>query len=46
MLALLKIRRDQGKLHEIKNILLQTAAQLQQLKEFRNVKVMFDVDPV
>jgi len=46
MLALLKIRRDQGKLHEIKHTLLQTTAQLQQLKEFRNVKVVFDVDPV
>lgn len=46
MIALLKIRRDQGKLHEIKNILLQTSATLQQVKEFRNVKVVFDVDPV
>lgn len=46
MLALLKIRRDQGKLHEIKHTLLQTSAQLQQPKEFRNVKVVFDVDPV
>lgn len=46
MLALLKIRRDQGKLQEIKQIILQTATQLQQVKEFRNVKVVFDVDPV
>lgn len=46
MLALLKIRRDQGKLPEIKQIILQTTAQLQQIKEFRNVKVVFDVDPV
>lgn len=46
MLALLKIRRDQGKLHEIKHTLQQTTAHLLQLKEFRNVKVVFDVDPV
>lgn len=46
MLALLKIRRDQGKLHEIKHTLVQTAALLQQTKEYRNVKVVFDVDPV
>ncbi|MCW5912671.1 MAG: primosomal protein N' [Cyclobacteriaceae bacterium] len=46
MMALLKIRRDQGKLHEIKSTLLQTAARLQQAKEYRSVKVVFDVDPV
>jgi len=46
MLALLKIRRDQGKLPEIKQIILQTAAHLQQVKEFRSVKIVFDVDPV
>ncbi|MBX2894435.1 MAG: primosomal protein N' [Cyclobacteriaceae bacterium] len=46
MLVLLKIKRDQGKLPEVKQIILQTAARLQQVKEYRSVKVVFDVDPV
>jgi primosomal protein N' (replication factor Y) (superfamily II helicase) len=46
MIVLLKVRRDQGKLHEIKNVLVQTSSQLQQVKEFRSVKVVFDVDPI
>ncbi|MBL7859715.1 MAG: primosomal protein N' [Cyclobacteriaceae bacterium] len=46
MVVLLKIKRDQGKLYEIKSMLMQVTAGLQQLKEFRNVKVVFDVDPV
>lgn len=46
MIVLLKIRRDQGKLHEIKNLLLQTSAFLHQLKEYRSIKIIFDVDPV
>jgi primosomal protein N' (replication factor Y) len=45
MMALLKIRRDQGKLHEIKSTLTHLANELQQIKEYRNVKIVFDVDP-
>lgn len=46
LIVLIKVRRDQGKLHEIKNLLLQTSAYLHQLKEYRNVKTAFDVDPM
>lgn len=46
MVVLLKIRRDLGRLHEIKATLLQTASNLQNIKEYRNAKVVFDVDPV
>ncbi|MBX2917126.1 MAG: primosomal protein N' [Cyclobacteriaceae bacterium] len=46
MLALLKIRRDQGKLPVVKQTILQATSHLQQAKEFRNVKVVFDVDPI
>ena len=45
MLALLKIRRDQGKLNSIKTTLQQIASELQQVKEYRSVKIVFDVDP-
>lgn len=45
MIALLKIRRDQGKLNEIKSALQQIAIDIQQHKEYRNVKIVFDVDP-
>ena len=45
MLVLLKIRRDQGKLNEIKSVLQHVASGIQQLKEYRNVKIVFDVDP-
>ncbi|MEQ1585596.1 MAG: primosomal protein N' [Cyclobacteriaceae bacterium] len=45
MMTLLKIRRDQGKLHEIKSTLTHLANELQQVKEYRNVKIVFDVDP-
>ncbi len=46
MQALLKIRRDHGKLSAIKQVILHTDINLQQVKEFRNVKLVFDVDPV
>ncbi|MCE7863893.1 MAG: primosomal protein N' [Bacteroidetes bacterium CHB5] len=46
MQALLKIRRDHGKLPAVKQVILQAAINLQQLKEFRNVKLVLDVDPV
>jgi primosomal protein N' (replication factor Y) len=46
MTILIKIARDQGRLHEIKSILLQEAEQLNAIKEYRNVKIVFDVDPV
>ncbi len=45
MTVLLKIRRDQGKLYEIKSILAQTASGLQEIKEYRSTKIVFDVDP-
>jgi len=44
--VLLKIPRNQGGLKEIKNLLLSGSTQLQQEKQFRSVKVVFDVDPV
>jgi len=46
MHVLLKIPRNQGGLHEIKSTLLSASTQLQQEKQFRSVKVVFDVDPV
>jgi primosomal protein N' (replication factor Y) len=45
MLVLLKIRRDQGKLHEIKSTLTHLANELIQIKEYRSAKIVFDVDP-
>ncbi|MBX2900148.1 MAG: primosomal protein N' [Cyclobacteriaceae bacterium] len=46
MIALLKIKRDLGRLNEIKQIISASAAHLSQTKEFRNVKIIFDVDPM
>jgi primosomal protein N' (replication factor Y) (superfamily II helicase) len=46
MMILVKIRRDQGKLSEIKSTLSNIASDLQQMKEYRSVKIVFDVDPV
>jgi len=45
MAILVKINRDQGKLHEIKETLSNIAAQLLQVKEYRSTKIVFDVDP-
>lgn len=45
MTILIKIPRNQGRLSEIKSKLLEAAAQLHEVKEFRQVKVLFDVDP-
>ncbi len=45
MTMLLKIGRDQGKLAEIKALLLKLSQQLLSEKEYRNVKMVFDVDP-
>ncbi len=45
MTILIKIARDQGKLATIKNMLLEIEEQLHQNKEFRSVRVVFDVDP-
>lgn len=45
MTILLKIPRNQGKLQEIKEQLLVLTDQLHEVKEFRQVKVLFDVDP-
>ena len=44
--VLLKIPRNQGKLNAIKDALLHIEHQLGQDKIFRNVTVVFDVDPV
>lgn len=46
MAILVKINRDQGKLHEIKSVLSNMASQLLQTKEYRSAKIVFDVDPV
>lgn len=46
MTILIKIPRDQGKLGVLKNYLLQVAGTLTQTKEYRNTKIVFDVDPV
>jgi len=43
---LLKIPRDRGQLTEIKSILTLHAHSLISIKEFRSVKIVFDVDPV
>lgn len=43
---LIKIPRDQGKLGAIKNSLLALSEEIQDNKVFRNIKVVFDVDPV
>jgi primosomal protein N' (replication factor Y) len=45
MAILVKINRDQGKLHDIKNIISNTATQLLQVKEYRSARIVFDVDP-
>jgi primosomal protein N' (replication factor Y) len=45
MSVLLKIGRDQGKLAEIKAEIYNLAENLKALKEYRNVKFIFDVDP-
>ncbi len=43
---LLKIPRNQGRLSEIKSRLLDIGGALQDIKEYRNCKIVFDVDPV
>jgi primosomal protein N' (replication factor Y) len=45
MTMLIKVARDQGKLAEIKATLSKLASLLTTEKEFRNVKLIFDVDP-
>jgi len=45
MSILVKINRNQGKLHEIKHTLNALATQLLQEKEYRNTRIVFDVDP-
>jgi primosomal protein N' (replication factor Y) len=44
--VLLKIPRNQGQLQEIKEYLLSLAGYAIDEKSFRNVKIVFDVDPV
>ena len=46
MTILIKVPRDQGKLGDLKNYLLQAAQHLNQIKEYRNTKIVFDVDPI
>lgn len=46
MSMLIKIPRNQGKLPEIKGMLASLADRLVEEKEFRKVRVVFDVDPV
>jgi len=46
MTLLLKIARDRGKLGEIKAVLGEIGDQINQVKEFRSVRIVFDVDPV
>ncbi len=46
MHILLKVPRDQGHLSDIKSLLVENSARLLQQKEFRSVKIVFDVDPV
>ncbi len=41
----IKIARDQGKLSETKTLLQEVAEHFKEKKEYRNVKVIFDVDP-
>ena len=45
MTILVKIPRNQGKLPEIKSTLASLADRLLELKDFRKVKIVFDVDP-
>ncbi len=45
MTMLIKVARDQGKLAEVKATLSKLASLLTSEKEFRNVKLIFDVDP-
>ena len=46
MTILIKVPRDQGKLGDLKIILQQAAQHLNDQKEYRNAKIVFDVDPV
>jgi len=46
MTILIKISRDQGKLGETKQMIIQLADQFHQSKPYRTVKIVFDVDPV
>ncbi|CAN5233754.1 primosomal protein N' [soil metagenome] len=43
---LIKIPRNQGRLSEIKQRLLEVSDSIQEEKEYRNCKIVFDVDPV
>ncbi len=43
---LLKIPRNQGRLTEIKSRLTELCSSLLEIKEYRNCKIVFDVDPV
>lgn len=45
MSMIIKISREQGKLHKIKHQLYIHAQAFLQMKEYRNAKVVFDVDP-
>ncbi|MCX8491940.1 MAG: primosomal protein N', partial [Cyclobacteriaceae bacterium] len=45
MSILIKIGRDQGKLADIKKQLYNIAESLKGIKEYRNAKIVFDVDP-
>jgi primosomal protein N' (replication factor Y) (superfamily II helicase) len=45
MSILIKIGRDQGRLGEIKRQLYDIVENLMETKEFRNTKIVFDVDP-
>jgi primosomal protein N' (replication factor Y) (superfamily II helicase) len=45
MTILVKIGRDQGKLGEIKSDLYVMAETIKETKEYRNLKIVFDVDP-
>jgi len=45
MSVLIKIGRDQGKLGELKSDLFMMAENIKQIREYRNVKIVFDVDP-
>ena len=45
MTLLIKIGRDQGKLGELKSDLFTLVENMRQIKEYRNVKIVFDVDP-
>jgi primosomal protein N' (replication factor Y) len=46
MRVLLKIPRNYSGLQEVKSLLINGSTQLQHEKQFRSVKVVFDVDPV